>query len=89
MTRGHPSPNPVYVDPATGARMKHCPSCGEERSIDGGEFPTRDNPHGTGVQYRWQCRQCETARYRAYRAANLTDCRERDRIRHRKGRRRY
>jgi hypothetical protein len=67
--RGRPSPHPVYVDPATGARMKHCPTCGRERNLDKGEFPTRENPHGTGVQYRCQCRACEAARARRYQAA--------------------
>jgi hypothetical protein len=48
--------------------MKHCPACGNERNLDNDEFPTRANPHGTGVQYRCQCRECEAARGRDYRA---------------------
>jgi hypothetical protein len=83
MTRGTASPYPVYVDTTTGARMKHCPGCGQERSVDAGEFATRYNPHGTGVQYRHQCRACEAARGREYRARLGEEYREREAIRNR------
>jgi hypothetical protein len=83
MTRGHPSPHPVVRDPTTGARMKHCPTCGQERSVDNNEFATRYNPHGTGVQYRSQCRACDAARGREYRARLGEEYREREAIRNR------
>jgi transposase-like protein len=87
MTRCHPSPNPVYVDPTTGARMKHCPTCGEERNIDQGEFSRRDGVYGAPGQYRFECKACHAARGREYRARLGDEYLERERCRRRRGRR--
>ena len=88
MTRGRPSPYPVYRD-AEGVRRKHCPHCGQERNIDAGEFSVRDNPHGTGTQYCYICKPCRAALSRERRQRDPDDARERDRLYKRNRRRQY